>query len=70
MAYNIVRKQDDRRTVMFTYAKRAEAKAALKAMSDKILEAKPTRHLFRPDGLMLSVLINGQIITVWIEQSA
>ena len=74
MAYNIVRKDGNPygsgvRTVMFTYAKRSEAKAALKAMSEKIAEENPTRHLFRPDGLMLSVLINGQITTVWIEQA-
>jgi ribosomal protein S2 len=68
--YSIIRKtnNDPRETVMFTYSKRSEAKAALKAMAEEAkAKANPTRWLLRPDGLLFKMTVGGHTHTVRIE---
>lgn len=69
--YSIVRKtnNDPRETIMFSYEKRSEAKAALRALAeDAKAKANPTRWLLRPDGLVFKMTVGGHTHTVWIKE--
>ena len=69
--YSIVRKinNDPSETIMFSYEKRSEAKAALRALAeDAKAKANPTRWLLRPDGLLFKMTVGGHTHTVLIKE--